>query len=877
METMSSSYSFYPFWIHFRYYPCASHQTDITMIDGAEPNFRPETDDTKDQHPKQGNQSEPLYMDKLRAPKTPPRQPYATTQGTPFKSKAHMYASGEDGIIVDEGVKRYVRAHFRDKVHRGMPVREFIRAVWDFTSKDVPYLQEESIPKTHVEEYMQSRFERESYIPLVNLLRHIIGEISSGERRERQRRVATFGERLGTLDVFRLRERTVKGDYTVALKPDLALGTTRSEELRRWEWYLGFIEVKKGVGKQDQAEFELPLEKPENVGQSTLVKATSSRRKGLLDHLTTTKRKVPATIFEDDERPSKRSRSNINGDDDASMSIAPPEHINRELDPNDQPMLTDHEVQAGKYMNELLSHGVRSFATGCMIKSTLITLWYGDRMGIVQSEPFDFILNPDLLVLFLAAMESADHARMGICPFLKFPTGTYENYSGVQLELDDQLAIDVNETPLEKVVFKVDESRRVITDFGAVGRGTTIVPIKATGRAKALFGEDELVAKMAWPSKERDAEDGFVRTIRQGLKTHAPRWLDHVVDLKCSITRNMEQMDLPRFYMNGLLDYEERIFRLMVMKKYEVLEQVNSVDEFKKVFVDVVNAHHWVWTTSGILHRDISANNIMFYRKDGQVMGVLCDWDLAMKEPSKEEYMKDMREDIAGKVLNDDIIFEYSPVVDDDKTDETSQQQDPKSTTNARDSHEGDKQADPLPAKAAKEEPHKRPRYRTGTGPFMALDLLSVGRVPLHRYRFDLESFFFVLAWVCAVFDPVQHAFGHFPDWECPKLSDIGCHKTLFIIDDNHYETAFRSAHPDYKALATSWVEQLRTEMVDVTLARIGLTRLRCSLRKARANGDLEKAESVSAEMSKAHERLDELMTYEVFMKALGLPTSEPR
>ncbi|KAI0929656.1 hypothetical protein AcV7_005138 [Taiwanofungus camphoratus] len=844
------------------------------------PNYQLGMDDTKAQHQELGIQSEPLYIDESRAPKTPIWKRFATTQGSPTKSQAAFYASEEDNVIVDEGVTRYARAHFRNKIHRKMPVREFIRAVWDFTSKDVPYLQGEVIPTHRVRQYMQSRCKRQSYIPLANIFRHILNKISSGERHERQRRVATSGERLGTLDFVRVWERTVKGDYTLGSKPDLAFGTANSEGLLRWEWSLGFIEIAQEYGRKIPVELQIPHSIKLGVYQSSTSKNATTRKstvRGNCQPSSSTKRKAPATNFEAVEPPSKRFRSNPNGDDDANMSLAPAAHIDRELDPDNQPELTDHEVQAGKYMNELLSHGIRSFATGCVIKSTFITLWYGDRMGIVQSESFDFILNPDLLVLFLAAMESADHARMGICPFLKFPTGTYENYSGVQLELDDQLAIDVNETPLEKVVFKVDESRRVITDFGAVGRGTTIVPIKATGRAKTLFGEDELVAKMAWPSKERDAEDGFIRIIRQGLKTHAPRWLDHVVDLKCSITRNMEQMDLPRFYMNGLLDYEERIFRLMVMKKYEVLEQVNSVDEFKKVFVDVVNAHHWVWKTSSILHRDVSVNNIMFYRKDGQVMGVLCDWDLAMKEPSKEEYMKDMREDIAGKVLNDDIIFEFAPVVDDDKTDETSQQQDPKSTTNARDSHEGDKQADPLPAKAAKEEPHKRPRYRTGTGPFMALDLLSVGRVPLHRYRFDLESFFFVLAWVCAVFDPVQHTFGHFPEWECPKLSQIGSNKTSFILDDNHYTAAFRSAHPDYEALAVSWVGRLRTKMVAVTIARANLTHLRCSLRDARADGDLEEADSISAKLPEAHKCIDELMTYEVFMKSLRLSSLEPQ
>ena len=40
-------------------------------------------------------------------------------------------------------------------------------------------------------------------------------------------------------------------------------------------------------------------------------------------------------------------------------------------------------------------------------------------------------------------------------------------------------------------------------------------------------------------------------------------------------------------------------------------------------------AHHWVYETSGILHRDISVGNIMLYRDTASIVGVLCDWDLA--------------------------------------------------------------------------------------------------------------------------------------------------------------------------------------------------------------------------------------------------------
>ena len=43
----------------------------------------------------------------------------------------------------------------------------------------------------------------------------------------------------------------------------------------------------------------------------------------------------------------------------------------------------------------------------------------------------------------------------------------------------------------------------------------------------------------------------------------------------------------------------------------------------------LVLAHHWVYETSGILHRDISDGNIMIRYIDGVQRGVLVDWDLA--------------------------------------------------------------------------------------------------------------------------------------------------------------------------------------------------------------------------------------------------------
>lgn len=42
--------------------------------------------------------------------------------------------------------------------------------------------------------------------------------------------------------------------------------------------------------------------------------------------------------------------------------------------------------------------------------------------------------------------------------------------------------------------------------------------------------------------------------------------------------------------------------------------------------------HYVIYKKTGILHRDLSVNNVMFIRRNGRVFGVLNDWDLAAPE-----------------------------------------------------------------------------------------------------------------------------------------------------------------------------------------------------------------------------------------------------
>ncbi|KAI0929617.1 hypothetical protein AcV7_005105 [Taiwanofungus camphoratus] len=159
----------------------------------------------------------------------------------------------------------------------------------------------------------------------------------------------------------------------------------------------------------------------------------------------------------------------------------------------------------------------------------------------------------------------------------------------------------------------------------------------------------------------------------------------------------------------------------------------------------------------------------------------------------------------------------------------------------------------------------------------MALDLLEKGNPPLHRYRHDLESFFFVLVWFCAVFEPEKHQFRHLSDWESPNLYVIGRNKWAFISQEQERRDVFASTHPDYAQLVDTWVRSLRTKFHHVALLSHNIIFLAERLNMAIEGGDLEEATSFEAQIAQTKAQRSEVMTYEIFMRSLQLPASGPQ
>ncbi|KZT63153.1 hypothetical protein DAEQUDRAFT_815817, partial [Daedalea quercina L-15889] len=153
--------------------------------------------------------------------------------------------------------------------------------------------------------------------------------------------------------------------------------------------------------------------------------------------------------------------------------------------PPDQRAITHKEAQVIKYVNQLASHNIRSYAIGWLIEDARLRLVYGDRMGLVFTKPIDFLgEDATLFLLIVAATGAAGVHDLGIHPNVHFPRDS-DGYEIFALDSEyDGATLDLRTEDGETLQFAFDvgPTRKLYTEFGLVGRGTAVVPVKAKNK-----------------------------------------------------------------------------------------------------------------------------------------------------------------------------------------------------------------------------------------------------------------------------------------------------------------------------------------------------------------------------------------------------------
>ena len=252
----------------------------------------------------------------------------------------------------------------------------------------------------------------------------------------------------------------------------------------------------------------------------------------------------------------------------------------------------------------------------------------------------------------------------------------------------------------------------------------------------------------------------------------------------------------------------------------------------------------------GILHRDPSLNNFFFYySQDGNIVGILADWDVA----SSKEDLALLRDgvDKAERPEEGSDVPTLAPEGDGNPTSEDN-------------------------SKVRDVTVEHRPRYRTGTGPFMALDLLATTKI-VHRYRHDLESFFYILCYFCAQFRPStpdnpKAYFAYLHGWESGNIKQVHSTKYAFLEShENAFDALFKEANEAYLPLLEQWIWPLYSEMfMHVTGFAGKLEKNYGRLEPARRRNDHKLEEQFMKKFRHTADKADALLTYEKFQSLIS-------
>jgi len=393
--------------------------------------------------------------------------------------------------------------------------------------------------------------------------------------------------------------------------------------------------------------------------------------------------------------------------------------------------------QVCRYLIEMFSVPLlRSHATVSLVDRDRLQLYHANHSVILVSSAINFSEEDGLekLIATIIAFRRLSPEQNGILETLF--SGNLNLVKNLNIAGDDKVVQKGNTLVLTgdkpDKNFEVKLGDTISRDPAVVGRSTVVVD-GTCGK----WTKPELVIKVSWPGSGRVPETAFLekacaeakKTTGQWAVKHLPSML-HAIDVDFDPKSTLEAV-AHLFQVGELVGgnfvYERRTLRVIIQERLRSLKSLRSVKDIGQVFLDIAcsacvrfssrvpyaytgSVHRWLLDVPGILHRDLSFNNIMCRvikelngeKETEHVYGVLTDYDLSSWAASlTKDYTK------------------------------TSQQ-------------------------------------RTGTPPYMAHELLT-GESDIHLYRHDVESLFYIMLLLCA-----RHEFDLSEEAKWPLVMRVG-------------------------------------------------------------------------------------------------------
>ncbi|KAF9023129.1 hypothetical protein BDZ89DRAFT_1162891 [Hymenopellis radicata] len=300
----------------------------------------------------------------------------------------------------------------------------------------------------------------------------------------------------------------------------------------------------------------------------------------------------------------------------------------------------DLQTQCARYAMEHLSDVIlRSHSILTLFDRDQVQFEYFDRSVIAVSSAVDLSTEEGqtLFILMLYGLRRLSPEDLGLrnvqdawnlCTE-SASKHVVENGSGDwrRLFYDRRMEIENETYTLKEIVFR---------EPGLIGRSTCVV-----GSIRSS-DEKRFVVKISCPTATRVPETKLIQRARNYAEAdekhawvlnHLPNMIaskDVMIDEK-SVQGRMRDFLSRADYADGkTYNYEDRCLRLCVSEELHAITSLTSQHKIAQVFLDILQTHKWLYDVPKILHRDLSASNIMFRVDEaGNVYGVPNDLDLA--------------------------------------------------------------------------------------------------------------------------------------------------------------------------------------------------------------------------------------------------------
>ncbi|KAL1725835.1 hypothetical protein EV714DRAFT_277126 [Schizophyllum commune] len=262
----------------------------------------------------------------------------------------------------------------------------------------------------------------------------------------------------------------------------------------------------------------------------------------------------------------------------------------------------------------------RYYATILCIDGTTIWLLYIDRDFIFRTTSFDFVESPQLLAVVVYAMVYCTPVQAGFDPHLQFPV----------IDADGTTAYTNTASPVRASWLERDSSLPRIKvnlqchgpDAIPSGHHTVTYALKDTNS-----DGEEMELKVCWTPVGPTLEPAVLKILHKTL----PDVADHLPVVEAW---RVEEPACPLLDLLGEGSRRDclekrRTVVYQVTPRSIPLWELDSVEEFKQCFVDIVEVHFHACKYTELIHSDINERSVVARRKLGCALGVLKDWDCA--------------------------------------------------------------------------------------------------------------------------------------------------------------------------------------------------------------------------------------------------------